>query len=558
MKNPNQRFIRVRRYHLVCAAGLLATLLPTVAAETQQAGAQGSTLDLPKTFEGTLKVEQSRPNQTNFPGYGIFSSFQATATFSNLVFGQGKEGPYTLLRGTVAYTGFDITQSVPNGNFGQCEATYHFALAPSEPLFGDLGGFSETGGHWRLQIQLGISTVGAITTSTNCEPDNAGTASVFGAPSSPKISFPVSAEGDFNPKTGTITFNDKSTYRYLGAPFDDQVTGTLEGGLQIYYNKNGKEVNVTDEVSKVVVGQPINLSARFSDGSQPDLSGHGWTGITGATTLRDYVFEDSIGRPIFLDKANLTDAALKFYWVKDSADQGVGFLVQVVGKNKKTGDQESAQTIFDVVGPEVGTFAATTCGVGINRTLTTGGLKPPDLILGYNDTSPGCLDTAGVKWNISVTAPSVVGGKVGMTQTVVASLEHNNTPCTVGKARLDGSTTYADGGSLLDGFHAVTPTGDWTTNKLADSPHVGLRRGGTWSSDDTFADYIMFEPDIPHSIYVAVAQLSVWSFKGSAAASGPTWELGTYQDPPRSLSSTAATEQPKWTGAITGKQLSGC
>ena len=122
MTSGSGPFRRARRGSLFCVVELLASvLLIVVSSSAPGAAAEGRTLDLPQTFEGTLTVEQNHP-ASSFQGYGNFTKFDATATFSNLTFGKGDEGPYTLLRGTVTYGGFDTTQTVPNGKFGECSA----------------------------------------------------------------------------------------------------------------------------------------------------------------------------------------------------------------------------------------------------------------------------------------------------------------------------------------------------------------------------------------------------------------------------------------------------
>ena len=423
-------------------------------------------------------------------------------------------------------------------------------------LFGDLGGFSESGGQWHAQLQLGIKTEGSITTSTNCQPDNAGTASVFGAPSSPKISFSISAEGNFDPTDGTITFGKKITsYAYLGGTEYDTVSGKLTGGLQIYFFEKGKAVNVTDDTTDVVVGQPIHLQARLPDGSLPKLTGKGWTGTSEQTALDNYDFYDSFARTYLLDQEDLMKPDLTFYWVKapEAAIEGSGYSISVTGRNPKTGDEESADTTFDVAAPQVDRFVATTCGVGINRTIA--GIRgvtfyPPEISLGANNTAPGCTATPGIQWGIDVTTPSISGGDLAMTQLATETLNHNAATCTVGGYAANGTRTLADVGRAYARVETPVGAGDnWKPN-LNDTPGSGLRHGGTWRELDTFSDYIMFKPDIPQSIWVALAQMGPWTWSGSADEGDGEWVLSTHQDPPKSLASAETSVPPEWNGAV--------
>ncbi len=245
-------------------------------------------------------------------------------------------------------------------------------------------------------------------------------------------------EGNFDPTDGTITFGKKITsYAYLGGTEYDTVSGKLTGGLQIYFFEKGKAVNVTDDTTDVVVGQPIHLQARLPDGSLPKLTGKGWTGTSEQTALDNYDFYDSFARTYLLDQEDLMKPDLTFYWVKapEAAIEGSGYSISVTGRNPKTGDEESADTTFDVAAPQVDRFVATTCGVGINRTIA--GIRgvtfyPPEISLGANNTAPGCTATPGIQWGIDVTTPSISGGDLAMTQLATETLNHNAATCTVG------------------------------------------------------------------------------------------------------------------------------
>ena len=260
---------------LLCAVGLTVSVLP-VAALPPGGSAAPPPLSPPKTLEGSVTVRQSHATSL-FPTEGTFSDYKATATFSDLTFGKGKEGPYTLLRGDMSYSGFDVTQTVPAPG-GQCVATYHFSLEQGQPLFGDLS-FNETGEQAHATIELGLVATGSITAASGCGPNNEFTSDVFGQPI--KISFAFSNEGDWNQNNGEAVFNGTTPHPYLGGTESDTVKGKLGAGLQILFKETGKQpVNVTNKIPKVVVGQEIHLEAQFADGTTPTLTGAGWTGIT--------------------------------------------------------------------------------------------------------------------------------------------------------------------------------------------------------------------------------------------------------------------------------------
>jgi hypothetical protein len=265
--------------------------------------------------------------------------------------------------------------------------------------------------------------------------------------------------------------------------------------------------------------------------------------MTDANALRDYVSKDALGKAVYLDQANLTSPDLTFYWVKGTITEAEPITVEVTGRNKRTGDEETAKTTFEVLAPTIETFAALTCGPGIRP------LRPPVLALGYN-----CASAPGIKWNLSVYGSEKEVGTVALTQVATVDMEHNGKPCTAGNVRLDGTKVVSYNGVTFasDTLH---PLDFWIPENLTDSPRVLLRNGGTWSVDENFSDYIMFKPNLPDSRYVAIQQLSPWFFRGAAKDSGPYWGMGSKEDPPGGLSSAPATAPPQWTGTVIAKAL---
>ena len=532
--------------------GLLVSVVPPIAFEPLGALAQAVAPRIPETFSGSLTAQQHQ--SASVTEDGSLSAYDARARFDDLVFGRGREGPFTLLRAHVSYSGFEVTQSVlaPDGT---CTATYLFGLDRTKSVFGDLGGFSRSLGRWRVGIELSVHVTGTIVSSSGCGPNDEFTKNVFGEP--PTITVPLRTTGNFEPSTGIISIDTSTNSSYARATQTDDVIGQLNGGLQIYLAEYGHNENVTGITSTVVVGQPIRLQARFGDGSSPDLSGAGWVGTTRATAVGSYTFQDVHGKTTFLDRRDLTDPDLVFYWVAGST-AGTAYRISVTGTNRRTGAKETAETTFYVVAPDVLQFSATTCGFGVNRTLTGPTFSPPEMILGYNDTSRGCHETPGIQWNIDVAAPSTAVGDIGMTQTVTSTIRHDNRPCAFGGLRLDGSRTLADNGTLLYGSQSLAAGSHWIPSpQLEDSPSVPLSGGGTWHVLETFTDYVMFQPAANGSIWVAIEQLR-WTFSGTADFVRGQWTLSNVHDPDNVISSIPATGQPEWTGTIMSGPFGSC
>jgi hypothetical protein len=208
----------------------------------------------PKVFLGHLKdVEhQSAWSDDN----GTFSAYDATATFSNLVFGEGAEGPYTLLKGSLSYSGFRVTQTVPAPG-GTCTAIYQFVIDDTKPLFGNLGGFSESAGTWHVGIELGVQATGSIVSSSGCGPNNESTSHPFGEPAA--ISTSISSTGTFQPRTGIITVDWPSQFVFHNGTQMHDVTGELSGG----------QVELTVSPSPTTLGRRVVLQARLKPSSPP-------------------------------------------------------------------------------------------------------------------------------------------------------------------------------------------------------------------------------------------------------------------------------------------------
>ena len=233
----------------------------------------------------------------------------------------------------------------------------------------------------------------------------------------------------------------------------------------------------------------------------------------------------------------------------------------MTGKNPKTGAEDKAETTFDVVTPNVNTFSATTCGVGINRsyTIPNTDISPIELGIGHTDTPTGCPGKPGIKWNIDVVMPTIDGGHIALTQVALFTLKRDNKTCTLSGTThdntavsytADGTHLSADAGRSYQNKEPQYPaSGDWTPN-LSDSPRTELRDGSTKLMADTFTDYIMYEPDGTNAIWVPLAQMGPWIWSGTAEKYGGVWTLKAHQDPPPMPATALPTSMPEWSGAI--------
>ena len=208
----------------------LGTIAPALAASNGASSPHAQRVTLPKRFEGSLRDVESQSPWTI--SSAKFSGYEVTFTFTNLVFGPGPQGPYTLLKGLVRMSvNFHETQTAPAGSDGTCTAIYEFSLNNASPFSGDLGGFSQTGRTWRATLALGVNTKGRVVDSTNCGPDLEFTANQFGKP--PRIGISISATGTFFPSTGDLTFaSKKTTTPHAGGTQTDTLTGSLRGSAR--------------------------------------------------------------------------------------------------------------------------------------------------------------------------------------------------------------------------------------------------------------------------------------------------------------------------------------
>jgi hypothetical protein len=187
---------------------------------------------LPKNFTGSLSGSETEAPWAY--GTGKFTGYRATFTFTKLVFGQGAQGPYTLLSGALKFKGFVESLSAPTGGApgipkGNCTAHYTFQLVKGKPFSGDLGSFSQTGGVWHVILDLGIQTQANEIHANGCGPNLENAESEFGNPA--RIALSISATGTFNPSTGVANFasTQRTPASSAGGVRTDVVNGTLHG-----------------------------------------------------------------------------------------------------------------------------------------------------------------------------------------------------------------------------------------------------------------------------------------------------------------------------------------
>jgi hypothetical protein len=255
-----------------------------------------------------------------------------------------------------------------------------------------------------------------------------------------------------------------------------------------------------------------------------------------------------------LTQKQLTSQGLFFYWARSKT-----YTVQVTATDAETGKESTATATFVVEAPDVHEFSVTNCRA---LYLNTEAAVPAMV---YNGA--GCQ--GGVRFHINASAPSSTGGNFGITQLMSDDIRHNGRFCWDGAIELTGGPpTYLDTETLLQGsFHvAAGQTSEPPEGlDLVDSPVLPLSGGGSWSRLFRAVDFLMFKPDGIGSIWVAVAQMEQWTFKGVATLQKGAWQLSAYNQTvpvggsahlaPTQLSSVPATKEPEWLGFQSASDL---
>jgi hypothetical protein len=227
----NERFGRHNRRMRLGARRVAALVLVGACHLLLLSGARAGTV-LPKSFTGSLSGSETEAPWSY--GTGRFTGYHATFAFTKLVFGQGAQGPYTLLSGALKFKGFVESLRAPTGGApgvpkGICTAHYTFQLVKGKPFSGDLGGFSETGGVWNATLDLGIQTQAYEIHANGCGPNLENAESEFGNPA--RLALSISVKGTFNPSTGVVSFAapQSTPASRAGGARTDVVNGTLHG-----------------------------------------------------------------------------------------------------------------------------------------------------------------------------------------------------------------------------------------------------------------------------------------------------------------------------------------
>lgn len=209
----------------------MAALVVVAACSSLLLSAARAGTTLPKTFTGSLSGSETQAPWSY--GTGKFTGYRATFTFTKLVFGQGPQGPYTLLSGSLKFNGFVESLTAPTGGGavqgGTCFATYTFGRVEGKAFSGDLGSFSQTGSVWHAILDLGIQTQAKRIEAGGCGPNFESTETEFGQPA--RILLSISATCTFNPSTGVANFasTQRTPASSAGGVRTDVVNGTLHG-----------------------------------------------------------------------------------------------------------------------------------------------------------------------------------------------------------------------------------------------------------------------------------------------------------------------------------------
>jgi hypothetical protein len=205
----------------VCAATLVALTIAALASVASSVPPNPSTLP-PRGLTGNLADIEVLSGWSE--GSTQFGGFSTDYAFSKLVFGPGKEGPYTLTSGDAVVKSGDVSISETiAGADGTCSTTFVFAQVDQHVmLYGDIGGLSQTRGGWRATLSFGISLPGKVPSQDDCS------SSPFGVP--PKISIPIDVTGELS-TAGVLTIDATSSTTLGGGgggKETDHVTGTLQ------------------------------------------------------------------------------------------------------------------------------------------------------------------------------------------------------------------------------------------------------------------------------------------------------------------------------------------
>lgn len=335
----------------------------------------------------------------------------------------------------------------------------------------------------------------------------------------------------------------------------------------------GGTMPVSGTTTTVGVGEPIDLS--LNCGPKATLTGpYKWALPAGSgypATLSNYEINEngSTASTTLTRLTKFTSPKFSFYALKPGT-------YQVTATATVSGTATPVSATFDAKAPQT-EFSASTCEADLNTKWTfllpVGTRAPDRLSLGLNDN---CVKTPGLTWSAKATLKDRVfpDSDLAVVQLVSGTIQHNKLKAcltTMGKQQADGSAFYPTGtataqvsGHTVSGFTIgpdmeTVKAGGTRTIGSYDAPSASLHNGGSWTTDLTFTDYLVYRPNFKPTasghigIWVALRHLS-WTFKASASFSATTlkWNLGKVKDPnPKAIKSTVSPTEPEFASVIT-------
>lgn len=350
-------------------------------------------------------------------------------------------------------------------------------------------------------------------------------------------------EGDSGEASEDIEFEDART----------------EGGM-VHYADPVIEHDIPSTATRVVaVGERIDLDLEKDTTFAKDADAIRWT-IPG-TTVRSYDGRVSNSVLQELEDADLQRPQITFYWV-DAADGRIvrAWLIM------RSGGLRQVDYVFDVKGPTVNSFTATT---GVTQIVRRAGLT--GLQFGKPPGAPGII------WKWKITMPPTHAGYLKDVQTVLADnsqvlrlrpggketrkLVWRHPSKTDLHVQLDGDDegepAYTAG--LRKVKHGAGETASSGGGSGADSPHTALPPlGKTVSVNDRFTYYLMFKPatdKAERAIWVPIAK-GTWFWKATATKQGDKWVVSTGEMKPSIDLTTVEFPEYQSTGPNTWQEIS--
>ena len=249
-----------------------------------------------------------------------------------------------------------------------------------------------------------------------------------------------------------------------------------------------------------------------------------WT-IPGRVVL-GYDARPSEASVVEVTKADLERPRISFFWL----DPASGRTVQAKIRDKRGVDHEFV-AVFDVEGPTMQTFSATTGSTVIVKEHGTTVMR-----FGTELTAPG------VNWTWKITMPAHSAGFVKDVQTVLVDRSKVQFLKPGGKTRLlvrrhpvnttphvqldaDADSKVPEYSKDMGGTRIEAGQSFDTGRGIEDNPSTGLGSlDKTISVNDRFTYHVLFQPDVKDAIWVPVAK-ATWSWEATADHRGARWSL---------------------------------